>query len=72
MPEDVHVETRPAVYRPTQVAARLEISRAKAYRLIRSGAIPSVRVGARGLRVRVADFDAYLEALTAPPSGGSS
>jgi excisionase family DNA binding protein len=41
------------------VAARLSISRDTVYRLVRSGALESVRVGER-LRFRVSDLEAYL------------
>jgi len=62
---DVHTATR---YRgPTtaplltinDVAHQLAISRDSVYRLVRSGALPSLRVGER-LRFRPSDIEAYL------------
>jgi excisionase family DNA binding protein len=43
-----------------ELSDRLAISRDTVYRLVRSGALPSVRVGER-LRFRPTDVDAYLE-----------
>jgi len=43
----------------TDVAQRLAISKPFAYRLIQTGAIPSVRIG-RCVRVREQDLDAYI------------
>jgi excisionase family DNA binding protein len=40
--------------RPVEAAAMLSISRSSVYELIASGALPSVRVGARMVRVPVA------------------
>jgi excisionase family DNA binding protein len=45
--------------RLAEVARRLAISRAAAYRLVRSGQLPGVRIG-QTWRVLRADFDAYL------------
>jgi len=42
------------------VARRLTISRAAAYRLVRSGQLRGIRVG-QTWRVLRADFDAYLD-----------
>jgi excisionase family DNA binding protein len=50
--------------RLTDVAQRLAISRAAAYRLVRSGRLPAIRVG-ETWRVLRADFDAYLDARRA-------
>ena len=53
----------PAI-RLSEVARRLAISRASAYRLVRSGQLSGVRVGT-GWRVLRADFDAYLDRIRA-------
>lgn len=50
--------------RLTEVARRLAISRAAAYRLVRSGRLRGIRVG-ETWRVLRADFDAYVEARRA-------
>ncbi len=47
------------------VRAELNIGRTLVYRLVERGALPVVRVG-RALRVRPADFEAYLEANLCP------
>lgn len=46
--------------RLSEVARRLAISRAAAYRLVRSGQLSGIRVG-QTWRVLRADFDAYLD-----------
>ncbi len=48
--------------RLSEVARRLTISRAAAYRLVRSGQLRGIRVG-QTWRVLRADFDAYLDEL---------
>ena len=48
--------------RLSEVARRLTISRAAAYRLVRSGQLRGIRVG-QTWRVLRADFDAYLGEL---------
>jgi excisionase family DNA binding protein len=50
--------------RLSEVARRLTISRAAAYRLVRSGQLRGIRVG-QTWRVLRADFDAYLDELRA-------
>ncbi|MDQ6795178.1 MAG: helix-turn-helix domain-containing protein [Chloroflexota bacterium] len=50
--------------RLSEVARRLTISRAAAYRLVRSGQLRGIRVG-RTWRVLRDDFDAYLGELRA-------
>jgi len=50
--------------RLSDVARRLAISRASAYRLVQSGQLSGVRVGATWRVLRV-DFDAYVEAMKA-------
>jgi excisionase family DNA binding protein len=50
------------LYRVTDVAEALSLSRAKVYELITSGALRSVRIdGAR--RIRAADLEAFVESL---------
>ena len=49
------------------VRAELNIGRTLVYRLVETGALPVVRVG-RAVRVRPADFDAYLVANLSPSS----
>jgi excisionase family DNA binding protein len=53
--------TAPAI-RLSEVARRLAISRAAAYRLVRSGQLSGVRVGTTWRVLRV-DFDAYVERI---------
>jgi excisionase family DNA binding protein len=50
--------------RLSEVARRLAISRAAAYRLVRSGHLRGIQVG-QTWRVLHADFDAYLAARLA-------
>lgn len=47
--------------RLSEVARRLAISRAGAYRLVRSGQLPGIQVG-QTWRVLRSDFEAYLDA----------
>jgi excisionase family DNA binding protein len=50
------------LYRVTEVAEALSLSRAKVYELITSGALRSVRIdGAR--RIRAADLEAFVQSL---------
>lgn len=50
------------LYRVTEVAEALGLSRAKVYELITSGALRSVRIdGAR--RIRAADLEVFVESL---------
>lgn len=52
------------LYRITEVAYYLSLSRSKTYELVRAGHLPSVRIdGVR--RVRGADVVAYVETLRA-------
>ncbi len=51
------------LYRVHEAAEFLSLSRAKVYQLVRSGAIPSVRIdGSR--RIRGEDLRAFVTALT--------
>jgi excisionase family DNA binding protein len=47
--------------RLSEVARRLAVSRAAAYRLVRSGQLRGIRIG-QTWRVLHEDFDAYLDA----------
>lgn len=46
--------------RIAEVAARINISRSLAYRLVKSGDIPSVRIGS-SVRVRVGDLEEFVQ-----------
>jgi excisionase family DNA binding protein len=49
--------------RVPEAASRLSMSRGKVYELIRSGALPSVRIdGAR--RIRTCDLESFVGSLT--------
>lgn len=51
------------LYRVSEAATALGLSRAKVYALISSGALPAVRIdGAR--RIRAADLAAYVASLS--------
>ena len=50
------------LYKVKEVAEMLGIGRSKAYELVRTGEIPSVRVGA-SLRVRGQDVQDYVDNL---------
>jgi excisionase family DNA binding protein len=50
-----------------EVADQLRVSTMTIYRLIRSGALPAVRVG-RNYRVPVADLERYLTAQVVDPA----
>lgn len=52
------------LYKVREVAEMLGIGRSKAYELVRTGEIPSVRVGA-SLRVRGKDVQDYVDNLYA-------
>jgi excisionase family DNA binding protein len=52
--------------RVPEVAARLSMSRGKVYELMRSGALPSVRID-RSRRIRARDLEAFVGSLD---SGG--
>ena len=50
------------LYTLTDVAAALSVGRSKVYELVRSGALPSVRIGG-SRRVRGEDLAAYVDSL---------
>ena len=56
------IESNPSapLLKPQDVALRLKISRAMAYRLLTTGELPSVRIG-RIVRVRETDLEAYIQ-----------
>jgi len=58
---------------PTQVAELLGVSRSSVLRLLRSGALPCVRVGPRTLRVSVNELERFVAArmIPASPEGDS-
>jgi excisionase family DNA binding protein len=51
-----------ALLTPEEVGERLRIGRTFVYKLLREGAIPSVKIG-RVRRVRVQDADRYVRSL---------
>lgn len=48
--------------KPSEVAARLNVSRRAAYYLISSGKLPSVRIGPQIIRVCETDLATYISA----------
>jgi excisionase family DNA binding protein len=50
----------------TDVATRLNISRMTAYRMVKAGKLPAVRVG-RNLRIRPADLEAFIAGAIETP-----
>jgi len=60
---------------PSEVAQLLGVSRSSVLRLIRSGALASIRVGPRTIRVSVAELERFVETRTIPSPetrGGSA
>lgn len=56
------------LYTPEEVIDRLRIARARVYALIKSGELPSVKIG-RSRRIRSSDLAAYIASLnTQPPA----
>jgi excisionase family DNA binding protein len=64
-PERDRHDDRPALLTAPQVATSLQVSLRTIRRLIRSGALPVVRIG-RTLRVRGADLEAFLKTRSGP------
>jgi excisionase family DNA binding protein len=58
--QTAYAEVRPALLTVNDVARTLVVSRDTVDRLVRSGALPTVRVGDR-LRFRPEQIDRYLE-----------
>ncbi len=54
--------------RAADVAQRLNISRALAYRLMQSGAMPTIRIN-RSVRVQAEDLEAYIQHCRMTPVG---
>ena len=56
------LESRSTVFllKPQDIAQRLKISRAMAYKLLTMGELPAVRIG-RIVRVRESDLEAYIQ-----------
>ena len=52
-----------------EVADDVRVSTMTVYRLIKSGALPAIRVG-KHFRIREVDLSRYLEAQTTVPGGG--
>jgi excisionase family DNA binding protein len=52
-----------------EVADDVRVSTMTVYRLIKSGALPAIRVG-KHFRIREVDLTAYLDAQTTVPGGG--
>jgi excisionase family DNA binding protein len=50
------------LYRVTEAGECLGVSRSKVYLLIRSGALPSVRIGG-ARRIRASDLQGYVDSL---------
>jgi excisionase family DNA binding protein len=50
--------------RPVEAAAMLSISRSSVYELVASGALPSVRIGGRMVRIPVAAIRRMAESAT--------
>ena len=57
-------DTRPLLLKVEVVAQMLSISRGRAYDLIRDGTIPSIKIGAKTVRVPRHLLDDYLASLT--------
>ena len=57
--------------KPAEVADILQISKAKAYSLLQSGEIPTVRIGVL-VRVRRGDLERYIRNKTALGAGEPS
>ena len=55
------------LYTLTDVAAALSVGRSKVYELVRSGALPSVRIGG-SRRVRGEDLATYVDSLERVPA----
>ncbi|HRC40025.1 helix-turn-helix domain-containing protein [Nostocoides sp.] len=56
------------LYTLTDVATALSVGRSKVYELVRSGVLPSVRIGG-SRRVRGEDLATYVDTLERVPAG---
>jgi excisionase family DNA binding protein len=62
--------TTPAMYTPSEVAARVQVCTRTVMRAIQRGELRASRLGARSYRVRPADIDAWIVATTVLPAPG--
>lgn len=58
--DDLNAGNDDRLLKPAEVAEKLSISRAQAYRLMRTGAMAIVRIG-HSVRVKPADLARYVE-----------
>lgn len=65
MPEPVNGRW---AFSPAEAAAALSISRAGLYNLLKSGELPSIKIGA-SRRIRTEDLAGYLDRLSASSNG---
>lgn len=61
MDQDQHADRTVRLLTLTEVARLLRVSKRTVYALVRSGRLPSIRVGVRGVRVLETDLARYLE-----------
>lgn len=61
MDHDQHADRTVRLLTLTEVARVLRVSKRTVYALVRSGRLPSIRVGVRGVRVLESDLERYLE-----------
>lgn len=54
-------EKRPTLLKVQEVADELRVSSMTIYRLIQSGELPAIRIGARTFRIERFELEAYLE-----------
>ena len=54
---------------PADVAERLNVSKAKAYTILKSGEIPIIRIGTT-IRIRPEDLEKYINEKFGPGSNG--
>jgi len=66
MTKDRHVAEQ--LLRVDEVAEFLAVSRRSVYRLVQSGQLRCVRVGAASPRIRVGDLIAFIESQRYPPA----
>ena len=64
----MYVDNSRILLRVGEAAERLSVSRSKAYQLVQSGEIPSIRLG-RSLRVPVEALAEVIEKLRKEPRG---
>lgn len=54
--------------KPEEAAEQLRIARVRVFELIKSGALPSVKIG-NSRRIRAADLEQYVASLAVEPGG---